>query len=259
MIETAALPGGPRPVFTHALRSEWTKVCTARATTWTPIVMAAIVPVIAVVVGITTSIQPNDTILGGSLTGAGAAQVAAAVFGVLVITTEYTTGTIRSTLAARPRRSTVLLAKASVVAGCTFVASLVASVAGYHIGDLMLAGEGYAQGDAMPALVGVAASLAATAVLGLAIGTLLRRSAGSIVAVIGVLTLPSLFGPLLGDLQRWGAGASPTATLQRFTQTSDATPEVVGTLGAWPSLGLLCIATTIIFAISLWRFARRDA
>jgi ABC-2 type transport system permease protein len=260
MIETVASPvTPPQPGLTQALRSEWTKVRTARATAWTPLVMVAIVPVIAVFVGLTTSLQPDDTILGGSLTGATPAQVAAAIFGVLVITTEYTTGTIRATLTARPQRATVLLSKAAVVAGGTFLVSFVTSVIGYQIGDLMLSGEGYAQGDAMPALIGVAACFAATGVLGVAIGTLLRRSAGAIVAIIGIMMLPSLFGPLLGDWQRWVAGASPAATLQKFTQTSDATPDVVGSLGPWPSLALLGTSTAAVLAASIWRFKRRDA
>ncbi len=262
MIETHTplVPAMPRRHgFAQALRSEWTKVRTARATAWTPLVMAAIVPVIAVFVGVTTSIQPDDTILGGSLTGAPPAQMAAAIFGVLVITSEYSTGTIRSTLAARPQRTTVLAAKAVIVAGSTFVASFVASVIGYQIGDLLLSGEGYAQGDAMPALVGVAACFAATGVLGVAIGTILRRSAGAIVAVIGIVMLPSLFGPLFGDWQRWVAGASPAAALQKFTQTSDATPEVVGSLGPWPSLALLGASTVAVLAASIWLFKCRDA
>ena len=54
--------------------------------------------------------------------------------------------------------------------------------------------------------------------------------------VVAVLLLPSMLGPLLGGWERWVAGASPVAALQKLSQSSDAAPDAVGSLGAWPSL-----------------------
>ncbi|MER6113601.1 hypothetical protein [Streptomyces hirsutus] len=66
-----------------------------------------------------------------------------------------------------------------------------------------------------------------------------RRSAGAVTAVIGLLLLPSLLGPLFGDARAWIAGISPTAALEGLTRTSDATAETAGSLGppAVPAAG----------------------
>ncbi|MEI5102882.1 hypothetical protein RB200_35540 [Streptomyces sp. PmtG] len=76
--------------------------------------------------------------------------------------------------------------------------------------------------------------------------------------LLAVLLLPSLFGPLFGDLQRWIAGASPTAALEKLTQTSDASPEAVGSLGPWPSLALVAAYSALALCLAGWRLRRRD-
>jgi ABC-2 type transport system permease protein len=257
----SARPDAPagRAGFGRAVLSEWTKLRTARSTMWTPVVMTLLIPAFAVFVGATHSLQPDDTVLGGSLTGTITGQLAAGILGVLMISTEYSTGTIRTTFAACPRRVIVLAAKATVVSVLIFVASLVACAAAYLIGAVMLDGQGYAQGEPMPALIGVALSCSAVGVLGLAVGTALRHSAGAITAILGLMLVPVLFGPLFGDWQRWIAGASPVAALRKLSQTSDAVPEAVGTLGAWPALLLVCAYTTAALTASAWLLHARDA
>jgi ABC-2 type transport system permease protein len=198
-----------------------------------------------VFVGATESLQPDDTVLGGSLTGAGLAQLLGASFGVLVMSREYATGTIRVTLAASPRRHTVLAAKAVMTATSMFVVALVACLLAYQTGTVMLSGHGYAPGRPMPALLGVATCFSVTGMLGLAVGTILRHSAAAITTMIAILLLPSLLGPLLGDWQRWVAGASPLAAVQKLAQSSDAAPEVAGSLAGWPSLWLICGYATV--------------
>ncbi len=251
-------PAG-RAGFGRAVLSEWTKLRTARATVWIPVVMTLLIPAFAVFVGATHSLQPDDTILGGSLTGAITGQLAAGILGVLMISTEYSTGTIRTTFTACPRRVIVLAAKATVVSALIFVASLLACVAAYLIGAEMLDGDRYARGEPMPALIGVALSCSAVGVLGLAVGTALRHPAGAITAILGLILAPALFGPLLGDWQRWIAGAAPTAALQKLSQTSDAVPETVGSLGGWPTLLLVCGYATAALAASARLLHTRDA
>ena len=153
----------------------------------------------------------------------------------------------------------MLAAKLAVTLAVMFVAGLVAAVAAHQIGLAMLSGQGYAPGRPWPALLGVAACLAVTAALGLAVGTLVRHSAGAVTAMIGVILLPGLIGPLLGDLQRWVGGASPMAALQKLTQSSDAVPGELGTLAAWPSLGLVTVATAGALLVAAVVLARRDA
>ena len=261
-IEPRPIPtssGPARAGFREALVAEWTKALTVRSMAWTLVVMGVLILFFAVFVGATKSLQPDDTILGGSLTGAVGAQIVAAIFGVLAISGEYSTGTIRTTFTACPRRATVLAAKAVVVAGVTFVVSLFTCLLAYEIGTLMLSSQDYAPGEPMPALVGVALSFSAVGVLGVAVGTILRHPAGAITAVIGFILTPALFGPLFGDLQRWVAGAAPVAAVQKLAQSSDAAPDVAGSLGAWPSLLIVCTYCVAALMTGAWRLTGRDA
>ncbi|MBC6461390.1 ABC transporter permease subunit [Actinomadura sp. HBU206391] len=181
--------------FRNVLAAEWTKAWTVRSTRWTPVVTMVLIVAFGVFVGATGSLQPDDTILGGSLTGAATAQIAASVFGVLAISGEFGSGTIRATFAATPRRGLVLAAKAVVVAAVMFTATLIASVIAYRIGTVMLAGEGHASGDPFPAVLGIGVCCAAVGLLGLALGAVLRHSAAAITTMIGIVLVPSLFGP----------------------------------------------------------------
>ncbi|CAM5259095.1 hypothetical protein [Streptomyces hirsutus] len=86
-----------------------------------------------------------------------------------------------------------------------------------------------------------------------------RRSAGAVTAVIGLLLLPSLLGPLFGDARAWIAGISPTAALEKLTRTSDATAETAGSLGPRPSLLLVAGCTAALLLIAAGTFRGRDA
>jgi ABC-2 type transport system permease protein len=250
--------GQGRAGFLQALYAEWTKVRTVRSALWTLAAMAGSILGIAVFVGATRSLQPDDTILGGSLTGAAFGLIIAASFGVLVMSKEYATGTIRATFIACPRRRTVLAAKATVTAVSMFTVALGAGLLASQIGTVMLSGHGYAPGAPMPALLGVAACFSVTGLLGLAVGTALRHPAAAITTMIAGILLPSLLGPLFGDWQRWIAGASPLAALQKLSQTSDAAPAVVGSLGTWPSLWLVCGYAAIALVSAAALLQRRD-
>ncbi|KOV67051.1 ABC transporter [Streptomyces sp. AS58] len=244
--------------FQQSLAHEWIKFRSLRSLVWTT-AATAVVPVLgAVFVAATGSLRPDDTVLGGSLTLSVVAQLLAAVTGALVITGEYGSGTIRTTFAATPRRTTVLSAKAALLMGLTYASALLSCSLAYAVGGALLDEGRYAQGDPLPALFGIAASFTVAALLGLAVGTLVRHSAGAVTAVIGVMLLPSLIGPLFGDTQRWVAGVSPTAALQKLTQTSDATSETVGSLGAWPSLMLVAAGTTALLLLAAGALRARD-
>ena len=250
--------GNQRAGFAQALHSEWTKLRSLRSAMWTLTAMAGCILGTAVFVGATRSLQPDDTILGGSLTGAGMGLIVGASFGVLMMSREYAAGTIRTTFTACPRRLTVLAAKATLTALVMFVVALGACFLANQIGTVMLAGDGYAPGAPWPALVGVAGCFSVTGLLGLAVGTVLRHSAGAITIMIAAVLAPSLFGTLLGDWQRWVTGASPLAALEKLSQTSDAAPDVVGSLGAWPSLGLVCGYAAVALAGAAALLRTRD-
>lgn len=251
---TAAAKAG----FRQALAYEWIKFRSVRSTVWTTVATALLPLLGAVFVAGSGSLQDDDTVLGGSLTLAVIAQMLAGVVGALTVTGEYGSGTIRTTFAACPRRGTVLAAKGALLAALLFVLGLLTCTGGYLLGSALLSGD-YAQGDPLPALFGVAAAFAVAGLLGLAIGTLVRHSAGAVTAVVGLMILPSMLGPLLGGAERWVAGVSPTAALEKLTQTSDATAEAVGSLTAWPSLLLVATYTAVLLLAATTALRARDA
>ena len=259
----AALPAsrmGPgRAGYRQAVASEWTKFATLRSTLGLTALLGLGLPVFAVVVAATGSLQPDDTILGASvLGGAVVAQLLAGVLGVVLITAEFRTGMIRSTLAACPRRLVVLAAKSTVAAVVVFAATLVSAVAAFGVGLGMLDRGVYATGDAWPALVGVALAVSSMGVLGVAIGTVVRHSAGAVTVVVAVVLLPGMLAPLLGDAQRWVGGASLSGIMQKLTQSSDATHQSVGALGAWPSLAIVAFYTAAAVLAAVWVLRHRD-
>lgn len=152
----------------------------------------------------------------------------------------------------------MLAAKTSLVTALATGAGLIGATSAYLTGRGMLAGQGYAPGEPFPALVGVALDLAAVAVLGVTAGTLLRHAAGAISAMVVILLVPALVGPLLSGLRPWVAGASPLGVLQKLSQTSDATAGTVGSLGAWPSLLVLGGYTTAAWLVAARVLHRRD-
>jgi len=245
--------------YPAAVRFEWTKFRTSRSTVLTALALAAWFPVMAVIVAATESLQPDDTILGASvLGGAAGAQLTAAALGALVVTSEFRTGMIRTTLTAVPRPLVVLAAKASVVAGVVFAVTLPAAAGAFGIGRVMLDADVYAAGDPFPALLGVVLAITAIGVLGVAIGAVVHHSAGALAVVVAVVLLPGMVAPLLGGVERWIGGASLNGVLEKMTQSSDATPETVGSLAAWPSLGVVAAYTVTAVLLAVGALRARD-
>jgi ABC-2 type transport system permease protein len=245
--------------YTATVRFEWTKFRTARSTVLTSLALAAGLPSMAVIVGATGSLQPDDTIMGASLLGGAVlAQLTAAALGALVVTSEFRTGMIRTTLVACPRPLVVLAAKVTVVAGVVLAVTLPAAVAAFGIGRAMLDGDVYATGDPFPGLLGVVLAITALGVLGVAIGAVVRQSAGAMAVVVAVVLLPGMVAPLLGGVERWVGGASLNGVLQKMTQSSDATHEAVGSLGAWPSLAVVAAYTVAAVLLAVGALRARD-
>jgi ABC-2 type transport system permease protein len=251
-------PAAARVGLAEVLRAEASKLRTMRSAWWTLAAMVASILGVAAFVGATRSLQPDDTVLGGSLTGASFGLLVGASFGVLMISGEQVSGMLRTTFLACPRRGVVLAAKAALTAISLFVVALAACSLAFLAGSAMLSGHGYPTGAPMPALLGVALCFSATGLLGLAVGTMLRHPAGAVTTMVGGILLPSLLGPLLGTWGRWLAGASPVAALQKLSQSSDATAGAVGSLAAWPSLLLLGGVATVLLLGAAALLRRRD-
>jgi ABC-type transport system involved in multi-copper enzyme maturation permease subunit len=211
-----------------------------------------------------------------TLAGTFAGLIAVVVIGVMFITAEYRRGMIRTTLAASPRRGRVLGAKAVVLAAATFAAGLVAAAVTIPLGEHLL----HQNGNPIPpvtaltwlqVVVGTAALLAVSAVLGLAVGTLLRRSAGAVTAVIAGIVLPYLLATVPGILpvgaEQWLLRVTPAAgfavqqTLTQYPQVNTVYTPGTGyfPLAPWTGFAVLCAWTAAALALALLMLRRRDA
>ncbi|QNG20622.1 ABC transporter permease subunit [Rhodococcus triatomae] len=239
------------------IRSELVKIRSVRSLTILPVVMTVLVPAMALFVGVTGSLDPDDTVFGGALTGGILGLAVAGIWGALVVTGEYSSGTIEPVLTVTPLRGRVLAAKAVVVGVAAILLAIPACAAAFGIGLVTL--DGHVTGDPVPALLGIALAYGAVGVLGVACGTVLRSSAGAVAVVLGVLILPELIGPLLGSLQPWITGAAPSAVVVKLSQSADAAPEVMGSWGGWVSLMILVSYTAVVAVAARAVFVARDA
>jgi ABC-2 type transport system permease protein len=196
------------------LRSEWAKFWSLRSS-WITLGVAVILLVLfGAIASYTYSPDaatpggPGDT--GGdsdaislALTGVSFASLAVGVLGVLLSAGEYSTGMIRSTLAAVPRRLPVLWSKAAVIGPVALVLTTVGVLAAFQLGTPGLDGERIALslGDdgVLRSLAGAGLYLGLVAVFGVALGALIRSSAGAIAALVGVLLILPGLASLLPD------------------------------------------------------------
>jgi ABC-2 type transport system permease protein len=251
--------------FANVLRSEFTKLRSVRSTYWT--LFAALALIIGIG-AIAASVVPGHLQLHDrstfdatrlSLSGVNLAQIAVGVLGVLVITSEYATGQLFSTLAAVPRRLAVLRGKAAVVAVATLAASLPATFAAFLIGQSALSSHHLSTTLGQPgvtrAVIGGSLYLTAIALLGLGLGAIFRNAAGGIATLLGVmLALPIVVGFLPGALSGQIGKYLPTLAGQAVTNVH---PDPA-MLDPWTGLGLLCLYVAVVLGLAAWLLGRRD-
>ncbi|WP_327004059.1 ABC transporter permease subunit [Dactylosporangium sp. NBC_01737] len=194
--------------FPRVLRSEWTKLLSLRST-WLTLGILAVVTVGlagAVGYGVHRSIVGGDAPPGvAQAVGAGFLPVdfvvlVVGVFGVLQMTGEYGTGSIRSTLTAVPRRWPVVAAKAVAQVAVTVPLMSVVCLGSFLICQAFLGADGASLADPQVprAIAGAATGLVLTGLFGLGVGTLLRHSAGAITALVAAMFVgPALLGAAL--------------------------------------------------------------
>lgn len=199
------------------LRSEWVKLFTLRSTWWCLGIIAALTVGIPALVAFALASLGAEAPAGSADAGyytwmtattvpIGFSVLAAAVLGCLVITGEYGTGMIRSTMAAAPKRISALLAKATVIGAVVFVVSFVSLALGALASGAILGGADVtidpADGRVWLTLLAAAGYPALVAVFSVGVGTMLRNSAGAIAAVLGLLlVVPTVFQLVGGLLQ----------------------------------------------------------
>jgi ABC-2 type transport system permease protein len=250
-----ARDGGPGAL--RALRAEWTKLRTEPGMGWILIVIGLLTVAVGAGTAATTrcgarcAIDPTRV----SLTGIEVGQAAVAVLAVLVISGEYSTGMIRVTLAAMPRRWTVLAAKAAVLTVPVAAAAASAVAGSLAAGRLLLASNGVAaasgiaaDGPVLRAAAGAVLYLTLVGLLALGIATIVRDSAAATGAVLGTLYVPPVIALFLGSepaWQHWIERYTPTSAGLAILNTAGLRGQVIspwaglGVLAAWAAAALL--------------------
>jgi ABC-2 type transport system permease protein len=233
----------------EALHTEWTKLRTVPGTIW------LLFAIVALTIGLSATAVAAVTCPSTgchldpakvSLTGIAFGQAAVVILAVLAVSGEYSTGMIRLTFAAMPRRTTVLAAKATVVSGLVLVAGTIAVLASMLAGRFLLPGNGFpddqalslAHGPVLRAAAGSVLYLVLIGLLSLGVATVVRDSAAAIGVVLGLLYLFPIVAAVVADrdwyrhLQQIGPMTAGLAV--------QATTDLGGQpVGPWAGLGVL--------------------
>ena len=209
-----------------------------------------------------------------TLRGTFAALIVVIVVATMFITAEYRRGMIRTTLTASPRRGRVLAAKAIVIGAVTFMAGLVGAAVAIPLGEWILRADGnqiltVTSLTELRVVVGTAALLAVTAVLALAVGTVFRRSAAAVTALIVAMVLPyvlAVAAPLPEGVSEWLLRVTPAAafaiqqSLPQYPQViTGNTPLYYYPMAPWAGFAVLCAYTAVALALAAYMIRRRDA
>ncbi|MBF8190748.1 ABC transporter permease subunit [Nonomuraea sp. K274] len=241
-------------------RSEWTKIRSVRSTVWTLAVTALLMLGFSTLIGAGAKGSADGPIPGGeaimmSLSGVMFASLAMATLGVLVISSEYRTGGIRTSLMAVPKRMSLLTGKIVVFAATSLAVCAVAAAGSLLVGLAIIQPPSIEAGEAVRAVLGVTLYLTACGLFGLGLGTLIRHTPGAIVSAIAlILVLPQMTNQLPGE---WGRTVS-----EHFTTNAGllvASGQENGSLGPWSGFAvyLAWVAVAMLSGAVLMR--RRDA
>jgi ABC-type transport system involved in multi-copper enzyme maturation permease subunit len=253
--------------FTSVVASEWIKLWSLRSTAWTLATLVVVTIGFSALASwgtatlvdkarVTDPIDVTDVALGGIAFG----QLALVVLGVLVISGEYSTGAIRTSLTAVPHRLRFLTAKAAVFTAVAFGVGLITCLASFAVGMTFFASHHTAVslGDpgVLRAVIGGALYLATSGLLGYAVGVLLRHTAGAITLSVGLLfvapvVLAAIPGRVLHTVSDYflgEAGGHITEVLHH-----------PGTLGPWTGYLVFLAECAALLALAAALMHRRDA
>ena len=250
------------------LRSEWTKLWSLRSTRWSllfaVISMAGLgVLIAAVTMSRWSHLSPGDRAsfdsIDRSLGGYHLAQLAIGVLGVLVISGEYSTGMIRSSLMAVPRRLPVLWAKIAVFASVTFVLMLASALVAFFAAQAIFTEHHVnvtlGHPHALRTLIGTVLFMTVTGILCVALGTIIRSTAGAIATFAGLLfVLPGIVDILPSESATRSTPTCPPA--RGSDRQGHPGPH---TLSPWGGFALYCGYTIVLLAIAAYMLVRRDA
>ena len=254
----------------RVLASEFTKFRTVRSTVWTLLVAVVLMIGISTLFSAVTASQyhtfgaadratfnPVSTSLGGMMF----AVVAFGVLGVLMMSGEYSTGMIRSSLTSVPRRLPVLWGKLAVFSGAIFSISLIASFISFFLGQALLSSHhlnvAITAPGALRSVIGAALYITVAGMIGVALGALFRNTAAGISTFAGVFFV---IPPLTNLLP-----ASISSHLTQYLPSNaggvlyGGTRDLHNALSPWTGFALLCGYAVILLAAAAWRLRRADA
>ncbi|MFY9926621.1 MAG: ABC transporter permease [Streptosporangiaceae bacterium] len=265
-------PPAGRAGLGGTLRSEFTKIRSVRSTYWTLLVLLVVSVGIGAAISAGTAANwshtsPSDratfdatqaSIAGLFYLG----QLVIVVLGALVCTSEYSTGMIRTSLTAMPRRVTVYAAKAVVFAVIALVVTLVAAFVAFVLGQALL-GSTHASvtlsgPNVLRAVIGSALYVTLCGLFAFAAGSILRHTAATISSIIGLLFVIPILIHLLpsswyNDIDRWlpdAAGRAISATI------GGQDPHL---FSPWAQFAVFAVYTAILLVAGAVLFAKRDA
>ena len=195
--------------FTDTLHGEWIKLRSLRST-WCTVACLFVVGLGITVLSMSAAGRQYEGASAArrltwdptnlSLTTYIVAQLVIGVLGILVVTSEYATGLVRTSLAATPRRHRLLAAKVVVASAVAVVAGQALMVAAFLLGQALLAGQGVPHAalddpGVLSAVAGGGLYLSAIALLAIGLGTIMRATAGALATLVGIVFLvPALSG-----------------------------------------------------------------
>ena len=253
---------------TQVVRSEWTKIRSVASTVWTLGLAAVVTVALGVLISLLSKNEFDDMSTKDQLSfdptfisfaGMSLGQLAMIVFGVLVVSNEYSTGMIRTSLSAVPQRGTFLFSKIAVATGLAFLVGLVTSFVAFFLGQAMLGSHRASIGDpgVLRAVIGGGLYMTLIAVFSMGVATMLRSPMLSlgilmpffflISAVLGNVDATKKVGQYLPDQ----AGSK---IMQVVTPIDDDVPY-----GPWGGLGIMVLWVLVALAGGYALLKKRDA
>jgi ABC-2 type transport system permease protein len=262
-----------RAPWTGLLLAEWTKIRSVRSTVWSLVAFVVVAIGLSTLLAIVIANEWNKpgphpehaTIMAdptGAIYGIGfdLGQLALAVLGVIVITSEYSSGAIRSSLLAVPGRVSMLVAKAVVFGVLVLITSAITVFAVFFIATTIYHPDfvvTLGQPGVLRATLGGILYLTVLGLFAMAIGGLIRHTAGAIATVIGlILVVPIIVGLIPGTIAAHVDAYLPTQAGHLIGQTAQQSGDL---LSPWQGFGVFCLWTAVLLVGAGWLLKQRDA
>lgn len=269
LIAQASTPRGHYG-FSQVARMEWAKLRSLRSTAWILVILTAGMIGLGILLlsqyrsnwaHMTAAERASFDPTESGFVGLALGQLAMGVLGVLTITSEYSSGMIRATLSAVPRRGMVLTAKAVVAGALMLAAGEVLAFAAFLAGQAVLAAPAphatLGQPGVLQAVLLAGAYLCLIGLIGLGLGTVIRHTAGAIGTLVGfVFVLPLITLAMPDSIQHTATQFLPEAIAEN---SLTAVKPVAYSLTPWAGLGMLGLYVIALLVIGGWLLARRDA